>query len=241
MTLDKVAHKNIMLKVLKDIFADVSIGPLLGFKGGTAAMLFYGLDRFSVDLDFDLIDHSQEYHIFERVKAILMGYGQLKEAQIKRSNLVYSLSYADKVRQGTNVKVEINRRSFGSRYDVKAYFGMSMNVMVREDMAAHKLVAMVERIGRTNRDIFDVWFFLQNDWPLNKALIEQRAKMSYKEFLQRCMDVLTTMNDANLLAGMGELLAPKQKIWVKAHLKTDTIFLLNLALDAEKKFPDLKR
>ncbi len=34
-----------------------------------------------------------------------------------------------------------------------------MLVMKKEDMFAHKLVAMTERTGMANRDIFDVWFF----------------------------------------------------------------------------------
>ena len=42
-------HKDIMVRVLKDIYMDNTLGPLLGFKGGTAAMLCYELNRFSVD------------------------------------------------------------------------------------------------------------------------------------------------------------------------------------------------
>ena len=49
-------HKNILVRIVKDIYTDNTLGPLLGFKGGTAAMLLYELDRFSVDLDFDLLD-----------------------------------------------------------------------------------------------------------------------------------------------------------------------------------------
>jgi predicted nucleotidyltransferase component of viral defense system len=35
-------------------------------------------------------------------------------------------------------------------------------------MFAHKLVAMYERIGKTSRDIYDVWFFLSERFPINK-------------------------------------------------------------------------
>ena len=49
-----------MGRILKDIYTDVSIAPLLGFKGGTCAYLFYGLPRFSVDLDFDLLEVNEE-------------------------------------------------------------------------------------------------------------------------------------------------------------------------------------
>ncbi len=56
MTLDIARHRTILFQILKDIYSDSEISPYLGFKGGTAAVMFYGLKRFSVDLDFDLLD-----------------------------------------------------------------------------------------------------------------------------------------------------------------------------------------
>jgi hypothetical protein len=47
MTLDIATHKTILFQILKDIYSDTNISPFLGFKGGTAALMFYGLDRFS--------------------------------------------------------------------------------------------------------------------------------------------------------------------------------------------------
>jgi len=234
MTLNITTHKNILIKILKDIYTDSTIGPLLGFKGGTAVYLFYNLNRFSVDLDFDLLDAEKADYVFEQIKKILKNYGTIKEAEKKRFNLFYVLAYDDKVLGAQNIKVEINRREFGSKYEVKSYLGISMKVMVQEDMFAHKLCAMYERIGKTNRDIFDVWYFLQNEWPVNKKIVEERTKMSFKEFLQKCLDSLEKMTDQNILSGMGELLDAKQKDWVKSKLRTETIFLMKLALDNEK-------
>jgi hypothetical protein len=105
-----------------------------------------------------------------------------------------------------------------------------MRVMVKADMSAHKLVAMHERIGKTNRDIFDVWFFLKNNWPINKEIVELRTKMSYKEFLQVCIHDLEKMSNRGILSGIGELLNAKQKAWVKDHLRNEVIFLLKQAL-----------
>ena len=109
-----------------------------------------------------------------------------------------------------------------------------MRVMVQEDMFAHKLCAMYERIGKTNRDIFDIWYFLQNEWPVNKKIVEERTGMSFKEFLQKSIDLLEKMSDQNILSGMGELLDTKQKDWVRAKLRTETIFLLKLKSESEK-------
>lgn len=234
MSLDITTHKNILIKILKNIFTDPTTGPFLGFKGGTAAYLFYDLNRFSVDLDFDLLDAAKEDHIFNRIKKILENYGKLKEAAKKRYNLFYLLSYDNKEESAQNVKIEINRRDFGSKYNVKSYLGISMKVMTQEDMAAHKLVAMYERINRINRDIFDVQFFLQKNWPINHKIIENRTGLSFKKFLQKCIAALEKVNNKNVLAGMGELLSQSQKDWTKTKLIPDTIFLLKLKLNEEK-------
>lgn len=220
-----------MIQILKGIYTDTAIAPFLGFKGGTAAYMFYELPRFSVDLDFDLLDEAKEDVVFERVALIIKAYGQVKDACKKRFGILFVISYGNDDR---NIKVEINRRNFGSRFELKSYFGISMLVMAREDMFANKLVAMGERLGKTNRDIFDCWYFLKNNWPVNKGIVEKRSGLSFKAFLQRCVDGLEKKGDRNILSGMGELLDPKQKSWAKNNLRKDTIFLLKIMEESEK-------
>lgn len=217
MTLNPITYKTILIRILKDIYTDSAIGPFLGFKGGTAAYLFYELSRFSVDLDFDLLDQTKDKEIFEKIQRILQEYGDVKEARKKRYSLFYLLSYASKAHGAYNIKVEINCREFGSQYEVKSYLGITMKVMVIQDMVAHKMVAMIERIGKTNRDIFDTWFFLKNDFPINEKMIRIRTDLSMKEFLQQCIDVLEAMSNRGVLSGIGELLDAKQKVWAKDH------------------------
>ena len=206
MTLEIPAHKNVLIHILKDIYTNTEIGPILGFKGGTAAYLFYDLSRFSVDLDFDLLDAEKEDLVFEEIKNILKEYGSVTEAHKKRYSLVFILAYNNKIQNAYNIKVEINRRDFRSKYEVKSYLGIPMKVMVREDMFAHKLVAMYERVGKTNRDIYDVWFFLKNNWPINETIIKKRTGMSLREFVQVCIDMLDKKSDRGILSGIGELL-----------------------------------
>ena len=45
-----------------------------------------------------------------------------------------------------------------------------MLVMVKPDMFAHKLMAMYERIGKTSRDIYDVYFLMIKIGKLTKLL-----------------------------------------------------------------------
>lgn len=225
MVLDISTHKTILFQILKDIYSDTSIAPFLGFKGGTAALMFYNLDRFSVDLDFDLLNADKEDTVFARVANIIQNYGKLREVHKKKYNLFYLLSYEEK---SHNIKVEINRRQFGSSYEVKTYLGVSVLVMKQADMFAHKLMAMHERIGKTSRDIYDVWFFLKNRFPLNKEIVEQRAKIPFDDLIQVCVKQLETMNNRKILDGVGELLTEGQKNWARLHLRQETIALLKL-------------
>lgn len=230
-TFDTSVHKNILFQILKDIYSDTTIAPLLGFKGGTAAFMFFELSRFSVDLDFDLLDETKEDYIFDRIEQIAKKYGSIKEMERKRFNLLFVLSYEDKARK---IKIEISRRSFGSRYELKTYLGVSMLVMVKEDMFAHKLMAMHERVGKTSRDIYDVWLFLEKRWPINKEIVENRAGVPLRELMQKCIDQLEKMNNRNILDGLGDLLTEPQKDWARAKLRTEAIFLLKARLESEK-------
>ena len=107
-----------------------------------------------------------------------------------------------------------------------------MLVMVPEDVFAHKLMAMHERIGKTSRDIYDVWFFLQHRFPINREIVEARSKMSFDELLQTCINQLEKLSNRHILDGVGELLTPSQKDWAKAKLREDTISLLKLRLES---------
>ena len=110
--------------------------------------------------------------------------------------------------------------------------GVSMLVMVREDMFAHKLMAMHERINKTSRDIYDVWFFLSKRFSINESIIENRSGMKYQKFLLTCIEQLLKLNNKHILDGLGELLSQSQKDWAKAKLKEETINLLKLRLNS---------
>ena len=73
-----------------------------------------------------------------------------------------------------------------------------------------------------------IWFFLKNHWDINEEIIKTRTNMSMKDFLTQCILELEKMNDRGILSGLGELLDAQQKVWVKKHLRQETIFLLKM-------------
>lgn len=228
--LDRDIHRTFLLQILKDVYSDTSLGPFLGFKGGTAAHLFYGLGRFSVDLDFDLLSADKEGIVYARIENILRDYGTIKQRHQKQNTLFFLLSYQD---EAQNIKIEINRRLFDSRYEVKTFLGISMLVMIKEDMFAHKLVAMLERTKTANRDVYDVWHFLRHNWPINRDIVESRVKIGFEAHLKKCIEFVESLSDRHLLYGMGELFDTKGKDWVRENLKRDAVFLLKTRLRQE--------
>lgn len=226
--LDINQHKLILVQILKEIYSNISIASLLGFKGGTAGYLFYNLPRFSVDLDFNLLDIKKKDDVFHNVMKILKKAGKIKNQKEKHATLFFLLSYGEKER---NIKVEISKRIFPDSYKVKNYLGISMLVINKEDMFAHKLVAFSERKAIANRDIFDLWFFMKNNWKVKKEIVELRTAMDFKKYLQGCIKKLENINERYILQGLGEILNDKYKHWAKDNLKKEVLFLLKFYLE----------
>ena len=228
MTLNYPRHKQILLQILKDIYTEPAVSAYLGFKGGTAAMMFYGLPRHSVDLDLDLLEQNNAKEVFETINKITSNYGQIVDSSVQRYNLRNVISYEKKLQ---NIKVEVNLRQFGSRYKTENYLGISVPVMVKEDMFAHKLMAMIERVGKTSRDIFDVCYFAEQNWDINRQIVEARFGGTFKQALEEAIRILSAMNNRHILDGLGELLNDSQKDSARAKLKNNTIFLLQIMRD----------
>jgi len=82
------------------------------------------------------LDDTKEEEVFKKIQKITESYGTITESRMKHFNLLNVISYKKGAQQ---IKVEVNRRQFGSKYEIKTLLGISMLVMVREDMFAHKL------------------------------------------------------------------------------------------------------
>lgn len=223
-------HKYFLLQILKDIYSDVELANLLGFKGGTALMFFYDLPRFSVDLDFNLLDKAKEELVYNKIRKILLKYGKIFDEAIKFYGIVIVLDYGLGERK---LKIEISNRDFGDHYEIKNLLGINIKVLVQPDMFAHKLCALLDRNELTNRDIFDCWFFLQQKSSINKTIVEKRMEIPIDDYLQRCIDTLENVSDKGLLNGLGELTTPEIKNFVRTKLRTETISLLRFF----KEFP----
>ncbi|PIU80331.1 MAG: hypothetical protein COS71_04035 [Candidatus Moranbacteria bacterium CG06_land_8_20_14_3_00_40_12] len=221
--LDWRKHKIIIIQILKDIYQNPLISPWLGFKGGTAAYLFYGLPRYSVDLDFDLLDIGKKENVFVEVKKIVEKYGKIKDEMIKENTILLEISYGD---QEHNIKIEISTRQLKNNFEILNYLGIPMQVMAKEDIFANKLLALTSRRKTATRDIFDVYFFLSKRWDFNRQAVIDRSGKNIKDYLAECIKFAEGVNNQNILMGLGELVDEKQKDWIKKNLKNEVLFYL---------------
>lgn len=222
---DRSRHKTIIIKILKAIYSDIELRSVLGFKGRTAAFLFYGLPRLSVDLDFDLLEIEKKKVVFSRLKKILPEFGELIESREKRYTLFFLISYQKGEKK---VKVEVSKRVSKSAFGVKNYLGIPVLVMKKEDMVAGKLSALLTRKKFAARDLFDLWFFLKNDWGINEKVVKAKTGLSLKMALSRAVKKIKKIKKNQLLQGLGEFLDDKQKPLVKKKMQEETLFYLKL-------------
>lgn len=215
---------------MRDIYSDTSISPLIGFKGGTCAFLFYGLTRFSVDLDFDLFknDESTQQMIYEKIGAMVRAYGEIKDQFIKQNTAFFLLSYGD---SDHNIKIEINTRVLAAKikehYELTNYLGITIPIGKKDYLFASKLAALTDRKTIAIRDIYDIWFFAKNNWDINLAFLQARTGKTISEHIDDCIHLIESVKDNEILQGLAELLPDeKTKAWVKTHLRQDAIFLL---------------
>ena len=166
-----------------------------------------GLDRFSTDLDFDLVENIPD--LDEKIIKIISKYWQ-----IKAKNKII-LSFWENL---TNIKIDVNRKIWkANKYDYVDFFWTMIKVQNKETIFANKLVALLERF--TNRDIYDVYFFFKNFFDINEKVIFERTWLSLNELFKKIIEKLDKLpKNYKILDWLWELLDEKQKDFVKNKL-----------------------
>ena len=217
-------YRYYMMQVLLAIFRHPELCKLLAFKGGTSLMLFHGLTRFSTDLDFNLLDASKTEYVFKELHRLLMKYGMIDDEAMKFYGPILVLNYEKGERM---LKVEVSNREYPNHYEIRSLLGTDIRVMTLPDMFAHKLCALGERV--TPRDIYDVWFFLQNRTEINEEIVRLRTNLSVSEYAQQCADKVRSYSSRMLMQGLGEVLMDNQtKNFARKQLIPETASALEL-------------
>lgn len=224
--MDQKAHKIMLSKVLLWLYKNQKIAPNLWFKWWTCAMFFYDLPRLSVDLDFDFLWDNHLFFI-SLITKTLKAFGKIDDFNDKFYTLFYELNYGFWQK---NMKIEITKRAPSGEFVLRNFLGENILVMKEEDLFTNKLVALLHRKAVTNRDIFDIRFFLQKSVSVNESLLEKHVKKSSKQYLQEVYDFIQHYDFRNILYWLGELIDAKQKIFAKTKMKDQILWFLKFYL-----------
>ena len=230
--MDTRKHKTNLTNILIDIYRDATLSSNLGFKGGTCAMLFYKLPRFSVDLDFDFTgDKNNVDMVIKKMTGLLSAKFTIKDQSTKHNTLFWLVSYE---KGEHNIKVEVSTRDNPyNHYTNQAFYGVTIKTLDLEDMIAHKMVAFTERPSLANRDLFDIHFLLGTEYAasINYEIIRLRTGKNPLEFYDFLLSLIENVNPKNILEGLGEVLTDSEKDWAKAKLLAELKGLIQRQLD----------
>ena len=231
-------HKNQMYRLLAEILSDIYLAQRLQFKGGTYASLREVLDRFSIDLDFDLPNKEDKNAVRQRCYNIFKKLN-LSIKDESRKHLQFFLKYDAKPFERNTLKLEITDDVSPFNTYEKVYLpeiSMYCSGHTLDTMFANKLVAAKGRFNKTGkiagRDFYDIHKFFIEGISVNKKVVEERTSLSYRKYLEDLIDFIKSeLNDQLLYQDLNLLIEKERLESVVRVLKPELVrFLKELSL-----------
>lgn len=170
------------MEVLDRLNSEKLLGSLV-FGGGTMLRLCFGLNRFSVDLDFWVVKEIEFDKLFEDLKKCLSRFYVITDSANKFYTILFEVKSKDYPR---SLKIEIRKELKKITIEQAIAFSkysntqVLLNIVSLKDMMAAKIEAFLGR--KEIRDIFDIEFLFKKgialdapDEILTKVLKEMRS------------------------------------------------------------------
>jgi predicted nucleotidyltransferase component of viral defense system len=230
---DAIKHKNQIFRLLRAILKNPFLSQNLMFKGGTYASLRGVLDRFSVDLDFDLPDKKSREAIRKECYKIFKKLG-LEIKDESKKYLQFFLKYDAPKGERNTLKLEINNDvSKYNEYEkvLLEQVNMYCNGHTLATMFANKLVACKARFDKNGkiagRDFYDIYKFFLQGLDVNKEVVEDRMGMDYIKYLRDLIVFIEEhLNDKLLNQDLNPLLKQREIDDLLPHIKDDIVIFL---------------
>lgn len=94
--------------------------------------------------------------------------------------------------------------------------------------------ALLTRKTFASRDMYDLWFFLHNNWSIDETVIKEKTGLTLQQALEKAIEVASGVSEQDLKHGLGELLSNRQKDWVRSNLREELVIQLRLYLEEVK-------
>ncbi len=190
----------------------------LVFGGGTALRLCFGLNRFSVDLDFWIIKDIDTNRLFKELREHLSSFYELKDSNNKFYTLLFEISSKDYPR---NLKIEIRKEikkiktEQAIAYSKYSNMQVFLKVISLKEMMKAKIEAFLER--KEIRDIFDIEFLLKKGVSIDAS----------NRTLKKILKGIDSFGKKDYSVKLGSLLEEEQrKYYVSENFK-----ILKLAIN----------
>ena len=227
-------HKVWLYRLLSAIADDGVLASALHFKGGTCAAMRGWLDRFSVDLDFDLDTKNNETAaVRKKLERIFRKLGlEIKDAS--RVTPQYFLKYPAKDGDRNTLKIDITDNPPKSNaYELVrlAEIDRIMSCQTIETMFANKLVALIDRFEKSKtvagRDVYDIHHFFLNGCRFNPLVIEERKRTTAREFFGALVAFMQTHVNQTVIDQDLNVLLPSERFkQIRKILKSETLMFL---------------
>ncbi|HDR52337.1 MAG TPA: nucleotidyl transferase AbiEii/AbiGii toxin family protein [Mariniphaga anaerophila] len=167
------------------------------FYGGTCLRIFYGVPRFSEDMDFSLLEPDEFFRLENYFEPIISEFNALgKEVEIQKkekkvstnvesaflkdTTAIYNVRFRTEKQIKIKIEVDINPPSeFTTEYKLLLLpFSFMCRCYSLPDLYAGKMHALLFRIWRNRvkgRDWYDFEWFVRNNTALNFEHFRQRA------------------------------------------------------------------
>lgn len=227
-------HKYQLYRLLSAILENNYLSNTLFFKGGTYAALRGVLSRFSIDLDFDLIDKGEQSHVRQELEKIFDKL-DLSIKDQSREHLQFFLRYEAKEGERNTLKLEITDIvSPENKYEVVSLseLQLSCHGQTLSTMVANKMYAATARYNKTGhiagRDFYDLLVFLREGLNVRREVVEERSGEQYGDYIEKLITfVKKELSDDELYQDLNALLPATEMRKVVKYLKRDLLILLN--------------
>jgi predicted nucleotidyltransferase component of viral defense system len=233
---EDIIHRSHLHRLLLEIVDQPLLAQSLAFKGGTCAAMLGFLDRFSIDLDFDILKGADEPAMRELFRQIFNQLGYTITLEFDKAPF-FQLRYPSSPGKRSTLKVSAsNFRVAANQYKVQYYpeIDRLINSQTIETMFANKLVAMTDRYEQhstvAGRDMYDIHHFFILGYAYHGAVIRERSGLEPQEYIGKLIDfikahVTQTVIDEDL----NSLLPYQQFQQIRKILIPETLSLLEEA------------
>lgn len=228
-------HKSYLNRILIETIDDPVLSQNLAFKGGTCASMLGFLDRFSVDLDFDLITDIDKKLIRKEFRQIFEKLG-LNIATEYTNVIFFQVKYPSSTpNQRNSIKISLNDIKFNFNvYKVQFFPELDrlMNSQTIETMFANKLVAATDRFRKyhtiAGRDIYDIHHFFVKGYNYKSEIIKERTGLTSPEYFKKLTEFIKKhVNQKIIDEDLNTLLPNDYFQQIRKVLIPETLFFLS--------------